>query len=779
MNRIFKPLIDKGYVTVYLDDILIHSKNAAEHEKHLEEVLTLMRTHDLYAKESKCEWNRSQVTFLGHIVGADGIRMDPKKTELIAKWPAPKTQTEMRSFLGLANYFRKFMIGYASVAAPLNELTHKTVGTNIEHLWTDVHQAAFQRIKHLISEDIVLQYPDFDDRFELISDASLLGTGAVLLQKGRPIAFTSKKFTPAERNYTTGEQELLGVITALKEWRCYLEGPQVTLVTDHHPLTYLQTSAPLSRRQARWLEFMQRFHVTWEYRPGRLNVADPLSRNPTLLYARHIRLLAMVTRSQEARPFRQRIAAAYAQDAWFSNPLNLKGLRLSSDGLWIKQVPGTAYQRDHEAIVIPNDEPLKLEIIHHQHDAPMAGHQGRDKTIELIQRSYWWPRMHAEIDSYIATCEICQRNKARSGKPAGMLSPLPIPQNPWDSVGMDFIVSLPRTRSGHDSILVFIDRLTKMVHLVPCTTKTTAQETAKLFIQNVVRLHGSPLETISDRGPQFASNFWQAFTSMVKVKSRLSSAYHPQTDGQTERANRVVSDTMRNYCDYAQANWNEHLPLVEFSINNSKSSSTKMSPFYMNYGYHPRTPATIQTDSDAPAARQTAEQLSSRLARAKTCLQAAQERSKALYDRKHVNQVFQPGQFVFLSTQNLRAKQPKKTLPRFIGPYRVISKIGEQAYKLELPDEFRIHNVFHTGLLKPYLAAGPNQPPQPISWIEGEPQFAVERILDHEKVKIGNRKATYKYLVRWKHSSPENDSWEHASQFTDDSVIKAYWSGTH
>ena len=203
MNRIFKPLIDADVVTVYLDDILVHSKTADEHMTHCKAVLQTLRAHQLFAKASKCEWNRIEVTFLGHLVGEDGIRMDPRKVEVVRLWQAPTNQGELRSFLGLANYFRKFILGYAHLSAPLNALLQKSAAPVFGSTWSQAHAQAFDALKTMIAQDILLQYPDMNRPFEVISDASLLGSGGVLMQDGRPIAYTSKKFNPAERNYTT------------------------------------------------------------------------------------------------------------------------------------------------------------------------------------------------------------------------------------------------------------------------------------------------------------------------------------------------------------------------------------------------------------------------------------------------------------------------------------------------------------------------------------------------------------------------------------------------
>jgi hypothetical protein len=382
VNKIFEPCIRKGYLTVYLDDILIHSRSAQEHEQHLREVLELMKHHHLYAKASQCEWNRTEVTFLGHLVGVDGIRMDPKKTAVVANWRVPETQKELRSFLGLANYFRRFISNYATIAAPLNDLLKGSAPANLVGAWTPNHTACFEKLKQMISEDIVLQYPDFDKPFELVSDASLLGTGAVLMQEGQPIAYTSKKFSPAERNYTTGEQELFSVISALKEWRCYLEGPQVTLVTDHHPLTALPT-ANLSRRQARWLEYLQRFHITWQYRPGKQNVADPISRNPALQTMCH----AVLTRRRAAQSFQDKVVHAYASDPYYADSKNLVDCTLNSANLWTKPVKLGGSESPMQVTMLPADAELIRAVIRQHHDSPLSGHMGRARTLDLVSRS--------------------------------------------------------------------------------------------------------------------------------------------------------------------------------------------------------------------------------------------------------------------------------------------------------------------------------------------------------------------------------------------------------
>ncbi|KAJ9516707.1 hypothetical protein QJQ45_027150 [Haematococcus lacustris] len=286
MNRIFEKQLLAGTVLVYLDDILVMSRSPAEHVQHLREVLQVMKDNNLYAKLSKCEFNKPELKFLGHIVGRHGIAVDPAKVQVIQDWAMPTCLKELQAFLGLANFFRRFIAGYNTIAAPLTHLTGEAVaaGTNWRQL-SDPAVNAFNALKEALCSAPVLALPDPLQPFEVWSDASLAGTGGVLLQNGRVVAYTSHKFTPAQVKYTTGEQELLGIIRAMQEWRCYLDGAvHVTIVTDHNPLIYLKTQTNLSRRQARWMEFLARFDHHIEYKPGKGNVADPLSRNPGLTH---------------------------------------------------------------------------------------------------------------------------------------------------------------------------------------------------------------------------------------------------------------------------------------------------------------------------------------------------------------------------------------------------------------------------------------------------------------------------------------------------------------
>ncbi|MGQ3285828.1 RNase H-like domain-containing protein [Bosea sp. (in: a-proteobacteria)] len=646
---------------------------------------------------------------------------------------------------------------------------HDLTKASVPFVWTPSCQAAFEGVKHSLTSAPVLALPDFTKPFELIADASLDGIGAVLQQEGRPLAYHSRKLSSAERNYTTGEQELLAVHDALQVWRCYLEGSEVTLVTDHNPNTFLNTQALLSRRQARWMEFLARFKYKWLYRPGRSNVADPISRNPTL---HRPSAQCSAIRSPQS-DLNEEIMKGYRKDDWYLDPTNTAGLTRSR-GLWFKG----------GRVAVPCLRPLILRILNDHHDSPWAGHPGRDRTLDLVERHFWWPTLRADVERYVAHCDKCQRSKPRGGRVPGTLQPLPIPHDPWESVTVDFVTGLPRTLHGYDAICVFVDRLTKMTHFVPCKKAITAEETAELFLQHVVRLHGEPATLISDRGPQFAGHFMHGYLRRLGTQSRLSTAYHPQTDGQTERMNRVLEEMLRSFVSPNLKNWDTLLPLAEFAVNNAKQASTGHSPFYLNYGRHPATPfyRDLKLTTDIPVATERAEVIRTALKHAQVAIEAAQQRQAATYDVGKVDQNFNPGQQVLLNTKNLRSGPHQKLLPRWLGPFTVIEHVGRNAVRLEIPPHMAIHPVFHVSLLRAYKSDGSVQPPSVevpevlINPTEPEvlPYIVAERKEVHYR-KLRNKNKRYEklfYRVRYPGFSEVHDQWLPSDRVPAESVSK-------
>ena len=396
----------------------------------------------------------------------------------------------------------------------------------------------------------------------------------------------------------------------------------------------------------------------------------------------------------------------YLADKNFRDARFTSHFQKNSEGFWIK----------NNRIVVPNTD-VKQQIMLDMHASPMSGHVGTRKTQMAIARLFFWPNMKQEIEDFVGKCHHCQTNKSsskNSQKPAGLHQPLPIPSRRWEVVSMDFITCLSLTDAGYDAILVFVDKLSKMVHFVPTQTTITAEDFACLYVQNIIKLHGLSKILISDRDPKFTSNFMTALCRLLDIKQALSTAFHPQTDGQTERTNRNLQDMLRHYVAFDQKDWDKKLPVAEFAVNNAWHDTIQNTPFFLNYGQHPLTPVTMLTENIVPSAVAFGRGLEQQLQFAKTCLHQARDMQKAYVDSHCRDISYVEGQEVLLSTKNIRLKKTvdmkRKLMPKWIGPFKISKCVGPVAVRLDLPLGMKIHNVFHVSLVKPYRNDGSFKP---------------------------------------------------------------------
>ena len=428
---------------------------------------------------------------------------------------------------------------------------------------------------------------------------------------------------------------------------------------------------------------------------------------------------------------------------------------------------------------IPSGQRLRARLLEEAHDAPLCGHLGRDKTYERLQRTYYWPKMEHTVNEYCKSCEVCQAIKVQRRGTPGLLQPLPVPNQIFDAVGLDFITQLPRTRSGYTAILTIVDRLSKRLVAVPTVNEVNAVQTAELFWERWGQYFGLPKSLVSDRDPRFTSEFWTSFWKRLGTKFNMSTANHPQTDGQTEKANMTIEDMIRAYVSPHHDDWDEFLPHVVFAYNDSKHASTGQTPFQLTMGRHPNSPLTMSMASTegAPLDRSDpawAKEMSAGVKRAKECLKLAQERQRRYANKGRIDLRFERGDKVMVEGDCLRlpgaAGAKQKFASRYYGPYEVQAVVSDVAYKLRFPHTVHAHNVVHVSKLKAHVDGQdlfPDRPeyvpPPPPEVIEGEEHFVVEAFRQHRRYHN-----TLQYLVKWKGHPESENSYEPAWKLKQD-----------
>ncbi len=781
MNDLFRAELD-DFVLVYLDDILIFSRTEEEHRQHVARVLEILQENQLYAKMSKCEFGKQRVEFLGHVVSAEGVHVDPRKISAIKDWPRPRTVRDVRSFVGLASYYRRYVKGFASLAAPLTGLMSNKMRGEIP--WGPAQVRSFQALKDALTSAPVLWVPEPAGDFVLHSDASDVGLGAVLSQKvgkeTRVVAYHSRKLSPTEQRYTVHERELLGVLEAVTVWRHYLMGKPFVIKTDNWANKHIQTQPHLDpKRMARWVGKLQEYEFTIEHIAGEKNVvADLLSRRAD--YALGSALLV----SGDDETFLAEVRACADADGEYQARKRAvsegKHPEFHLDGEVLYYRPKGAAEGERR-LYVPAGE-LRERLLFEAHDARVSGHLGRDKTLEKLKRQFFWPRMGREVQYYTSTCPVCQKTKPSSQKPIGLLNPLPVPGKKWEQVSLDLITQLPKSKgAGNDAIVVFVDCLTKMVRAVPAKTSVTAEGMAELFFEHVFRHFGLPKVLVSDRDPRFTSAFWKRLMELTGTRLNMSTARHPQTDGQTERANRTLEEMLRAYVSPYQDDWDQHLLAVEFAYNNSEQASTKHSPFYLMYGEHPHVPMSFLSPTGggkavATGAEATVARMAEELQHAKRNLETAKKRQAEYANRSRREHRFSVGDKVLLShtfTSGLPVvarvgDASAKFGARGWGPFEVERVISDSVVRLKLPPSWKMHPSVHVSYLQPWRDASAEYPdrspppPDPVV-LDGEDFYHVEAIRDHS---WSSDKLWYK--IKWVGYPEEENTWQEESQLRED-----------
>ena len=787
MQKVLKPFLGKFCVT-YLDDMGIYSDSLEEHLEHIRLVLAALCEHKLFAKLSKCEFCCTSMEFLGHIVSADGIAVDPAKVSSISSWPAPSKIAELRAFLGLANYYRDFVSDFSHRSAPLTDLT----SSKNPYVWGPAQVAAFTDIKQALTSAPVLQPYNYNRAITLfMSDSSASGLGAVLMQadaSGRlhPVAYHSRKLSGAERNYPTREQELLAIIDSLRAWRHYLLGIKFTIHTDHATLRYLQTQPHLSGRLVRWAEYLQEYDFTVAHVKGTENViADALSRRSDYSATLRPDLAAQLTVASLAdisvvhSTFRASVITAQrkcpscisARSQLLANAVNPaapihRTYQLSADKglLWL----GGGVPR----LVVPAEPcTLRQELLREAHDSAYGAHLGVDKTYGRLAAFWYWPRMFEDVRKFVTSCHACLGNKPSNRAPAGLARPLPSPTLPWAQIGIDISGPHPTSAAGNTWLVVFVCHFSKQVHLVALpgndAEPLSAERIAHAFFSTIVKHHGLPDVIVSDRGSQWLSSFWSTVFARCGTKLKFSTAYHPQTDGASERAIRTVVDTVRCCLEGIHEHWDRHLDSVELAYNSSVNASTGVTPFELVYGFNPRLPHDLGAPQNDPPGAFLDRRIALRLRAADAILETLRRQAAQIdQHRRPIN--LKTGDYVWLSTKNLNLAYPNKFAPKYLGPFEVARVLPSgNACQLVLPPTIRVHaSTFNTSQLREHaarsaaLGSSAAAPPPPAFVDSQGPSFIIDKIVLHEI-----RRGIVRYLVRWQGYTAADDTWELESTF--------------
>ncbi|KAF8052607.1 hypothetical protein N665_1538s0001 [Sinapis alba] len=688
MNHVLRALIGR-FVVVYFDDILVYSRTMKEHVDHLRQVLDVLRRESLYANYKKCSFGTDNLVFLGFVVTSQGIQVDEEKVKAIKEWPTPKTIGEVRSFHGLAGFYRRFVRDFSTIAAPLTEVIKKSVGFT----WGQAQEDAFQLLKERLTSAPLLVLPNFLKTFEIECDASGVGIGAVLMQEKRPIAYFSEKLGGATLNYPTYDKELYALVRALQVWQHYLWPKEFVIHTDHESLKHLKGQQKLNKRHARWVEFIETFPYVIHYKQGKENVvADALSRRYVLLSSMETKLLGF-----------EHLKSCYVDDPQFQEVF--KQTEKHASGKFY-QVNGFLFYDNRLCVPCCS---LRELYVREAHGGGLMGHFGVAKTLATLQEHFYWPNMKREVEKLCARCVICKQAKSKV-QPTGLYTPLPIPTEPWVDISMDFVLGLPRTRKGRDSIFVVVDRFSKMAHFIPCHKTDDASLVADLFFREVVRLHGMPRTIVSDRDSKFLSYFWKTLWGKLGTRLLFSTTCHPQTDGQTETVNRTLSTLLRAIIKKNIRTWEDCLPHVEFAYNRSMHSATKLTPFQVVYGFNPLSPLDLlalplkeQTNLDGQKKAEFVKVLHEQVRK------NIEERTKMYAKQKNKGKkelVLEPGDLVWIHMRKDRfpAERKSKLMPRTDGPFKVLKRINNNAYQIDLEGKYTISSTFNVSDLIPYVA---------------------------------------------------------------------------
>ena len=734
-------------VMVYLDDLIVFSNSFEKHLNDLEQVFKRLASANIKLKGSKCQFLKDEISFLGHIVSKEGISVDPVKVQKLLDLPIPKTLRELRAFIGLASYYRRFIPGFATISAPLNRLTKK--GVSIDS-WNSVCTEAFNSLKHALISAPVLRSPDFTRQFTVYTDASEYGIGGILAQHDDDnneyvVCYASRTMTKAERNYTVTEKEALAVVYALRHFRPYLYGVTFRLVTDHSALRWLLDQKHAEGRIARWQLLLRDYDFTIEHRRGTQHGnADAMSRLviPVSDCEDEIALTSAVhaVNSQPVDEDAEQVVSApplidlsrcQAEDKYLSAVLHFLSTQrvpedeelarlcqledwdavfmMEENGV-VKRVVKPKGGERMQLIAVPEFGNLRQTLLTQFHDSPLSGHLGFDRTLDRIQRSYWWPNMKSSVLNFVASCRQCATKKIIRHKKGIPLMHQETPGEPMQSIAMDILGPLPVTKRNNRFVIVFTDRFSRFVEIEALQDQEAAT-VADAFVKCILLRHGAPRVLLSDRGSNFLSGLMKEIYKRLSIDKRQTTAYHPAGNGLVERFNSTLLNIISMYVNSLQKNWDELLSFAAFSYNTSQHSTTKLSPFFVLHGRHPNLPIDIimnRADSIYNNQHDYTNELCRKLRLAHSTVNEEMKKVMARYeklnDKLKSRLSFDVGDKVWKRTVP-KPNVNRKLFHPFDGPFIVSEKRNDLLYKIHREgDDPSKGELINVDKLKPFVA---------------------------------------------------------------------------
>lgn len=706
MDHILGPELEP-FVFVYLDDIIIVSNTFEKHLEILKEIFNRLSNAGLTLSKEKCKFCLPQLEYLGYVIDKRGLHVNPNKVKAILDIPTPKNVNEVRRVLGTASWYRRFIPNFSSIIAPMTDLLKK----HRKWSWSKDCEDSFRKIKDCLVSAPILSCPDFSIPFQVQTDASAFGIGAVLTQHHgdgeHVVAYISRSLTRAEKNFSTVERECLAIVWAVEKLRAYLEGYSFVVVTDHHSLTWLHNLSQPTGRLARWILRLQQFDFRIIHRKGRENVVpDMLSRTVPEISALSVEDVC------------QNVSSVI-KDNWYKkqcesiskNPLRFPLWRMENSKLFKKvrnhysNLTGVEYDWKE---VVPKEN--RRNILIENHDSPTAGHCGAYKTFHRISNRYYWPKMKADIAKYISNCKDCQAHKPTQQSPSGLLCGRPEVKHPWELISIDIVGPLPKSSNGFCYILSIQDYFSKFCIFQPMR-QAHAKAVCKILEEHVFLLFGVPRTIISDNGKQFISKEFKSLAKTYNVNVQHVAFYHPQANP-CERQHRTLKTMLSCYVKDNQRTWDQYLQKVACAIRTAKNETTSASPFFVNFGREIKLNGSghhnISTDVEAAIPSEQSKSLEfSRLFKdVRERLDKAFTKSKHNYDLRRRDIQYSVGQRVWRKNyvqSNAANYFTAKLAPKFVGPFMVSERLSPWTYKL-IDDNTRDVGVWHCKDLKPYVS---------------------------------------------------------------------------